>query len=163
MMARNGPCRLSVLNRTRGPLLSVRNQTNWQADVRAAFTLLELVVGMALLATLLVSVLLATAKHKRLIQLAADRHEAVRLADDLLANWYSSADGVPLNARGLVHNRSGWYWRTMAHTNQVLFGVSAPQVKLEIVRRLPDRPEHVLVGVEVFVRRRLDSVRVGRS
>ena len=63
---------------------------------RAGFTLIEVVAGLMLLATLLVTMLLAIARGQRLNELSENRQTGASIADRLLAGWVDSDRGIPL-------------------------------------------------------------------
>jgi hypothetical protein len=116
---------------------------------RAGFTLLELIAGSVLMATLLVSLILAIAQQRSSQKLAEDRQTATMLADQLLAEWMDTAQGVPLGGRGVLPSMNQWFWRTSVIGNQSLFGKPAAVVRLDIIR-LKDRREQLLVSVETL-------------
>lgn len=117
---------------------------------RIAFTLLELVVGLVLLATLLISVLLGATRHNRMLKLADDRQLAIALADEMLVGWHDSRDGIPLRGRGVMQGQVNWYWRTHVDSNRSVFGSMMPVVSLDIVRVNSERREDVLVSIETL-------------
>ncbi len=116
-----------------------------------AFTLLEVVVGLVLLATVLVSSLLALGRHQRQLRLASDRDSAISIADKLLARWMDSSARVPISTSASLAERPGWIWRTEVASNRVVMGRNCVVVRLEIVdRSAASRPEVVLVSVETL-------------
>ena len=98
-----------------------------------ALTLMEVVVGLVLLAGLMTSLLLAIAQQQKMASLAEHRQTAVYLADSLLARWMDSEKGVPLRASGSLVANNGWFWRTTVARQQFLFGKSVAVVQLEII------------------------------
>ncbi len=96
------------------------------------FTLLEVLVGLVLMATVLVAIILAAARHKQLLRLAADRQAAIDQADRLLQSWSESATGIPLSASQALPIR-GWRWRTSVVANRSVFGRVCPVVRLEVL------------------------------
>jgi len=79
---------------------------------RRAFTLLELVVGLALLATLVVGTLLALRLHQRQIASAERKIAAVAALDQLVASWYL-AEQIPSNASGTTGPQNEWSWQAV--------------------------------------------------
>lgn len=80
---------------------------------RRGLTLVEVVVGLTLLAALAVGVLLAVGAHRRQLQTAENRLAAADVADQLLASWYSSGTGIPRSSSGrLTDAGRDWHWRT---------------------------------------------------
>ncbi|HBO44191.1 MAG TPA: hypothetical protein DD670_09710 [Planctomycetaceae bacterium] len=78
---------------------------------RRAMTLLEVAVGLLLLATLLVGILRAFGQHSRQARHARIRLEAVAVADALLAEWFSRGGEVPGDDEGEVPGHPEYYWR----------------------------------------------------
>ena len=75
-------------------------------------TLVELVAGLTLLASVLVGVLLAFAAHQRQARSALKRTAACNAADQLLSNWYADQERVPRNARGSIGGAVPMVWTT---------------------------------------------------
>ncbi|MCR9293817.1 MAG: type II secretion system GspH family protein [bacterium] len=120
-----------------------------QRRKRAGFTLLELIAGSVLMATLLVSLVLAISKQRSVLRLAEDRQTATLLADELLAQWVDAPQGIPLGGSGRLPSMNQCFWRTSVIAQQTLFGKAAAVVRLDIVR-LRDRREQLLVRVETL-------------
>jgi hypothetical protein len=109
------------------------------------------VIGLVLLATVLVSVLLALGRQRRLVQLADDRNFAIAQADQLLSAWLDTPAGVPLAAMSPIPSRPGWLWRTQVVKVQEIVGQAFPVVRLEIVDRShASREEVLLASVETL-------------
>ncbi len=118
---------------------------------RRGFTLLEVVIGLVLLATVLVTSLLAMGRQRRMLRQANDRQQAISLADALLTGWHQSTTGVPLRAAAPIVERPGWWWQTEVVANRIVFGRSHPIVRLQIVdRTLPLQSEVVLLSIELL-------------
>ena len=79
---------------------------------RPAFTLLEVIVGLTLMATVLVGSLLSFSAHQKQRRFADAKIVAVTIADDLLNLLSASPEGIPANGRGLIAGKSDWFWRT---------------------------------------------------
>lgn len=95
----------------------------------AAFTLLEVVVGLTLMASVLVGTLLSFSAHQKQRRLADAKLAAVRVADDLLNELTASREGIPPAARGLVDGRPSWFWQTS------VVGMAAPaNLPLRVIR-----------------------------
>src|SRR5829696_1110368 len=67
---------------------------------RAAMTLLEVVAGLALLASLLGALVIAKARYVRQAAAADRRVEAVAAADALLAGWHQNPRSLPRDFSG---------------------------------------------------------------
>jgi len=96
------------------------------------FTLVEVVVGMILLATLLVSVLQAYGLHHRQLRHARDQLTATQLADRQLSDWMTTSSGVPVFAGGTVFGQPGWSWRTQRIGQRLLAGLPVDIIRYEI-------------------------------
>ena len=100
-----------------------------ESDVKNAFTLLEVIVGLTLMATMLVGSLLAFAAHQRQARFADAKLQAVVIADELLDRLSGSPGGLPSAARGVIPGKPGWFWQTSP------VGAIAPaQIPVRIIR-----------------------------
>ena len=75
-------------------------------------TLIEVVAAIAILGTLLVGVVLAKSRHTRQLQLARAQTYAIEATDALITDWWTNADGPPIDQRGAVPGEEGLVWRT---------------------------------------------------
>lgn len=101
-------------------------------------TLLEVVAAIAILGGLLVGLVLARARHLRQASAASELADAVRLADDLIASWWASPQGVPIGMTGALGGDGRWTWRTQAVSNREIETLGARVVRLEVRgRRAP--------------------------
>ena len=73
---------------------------------------MEVVIGLVLMATLLVSTLLAYGAHQHQRALANAGIEAVAIADELLHRMSNSRDGIPSVGRGVIPGKPSWFWET---------------------------------------------------
>ncbi|MFN3193455.1 MAG: prepilin-type N-terminal cleavage/methylation domain-containing protein [Aureliella sp.] len=100
---------------------------------RSGFTMVELVVGLVLLATLLVSMLMVISRQRRASRMASAKQEAVQAADLLLADWFDGQSGIPLSAQGRVAGTQ-LVWQTSVSRNVLVFEQPVPVVRLSIVQ-----------------------------
>ena len=116
--------------------------------IRPGFTLLEVLVGAVLLATLAVTVLLGFSEHRRQLSFSEQRIAVTVALDRMLRDWSSQPKGLPRNAMGLVDPLRSWWWTTRVVQQRTLFGVPAVVVRIEVYEhRLPGARR--LVSVEV--------------
>ncbi|MEM8733616.1 MAG: hypothetical protein AAGG44_05325 [Planctomycetota bacterium] len=101
---------------------------------RGGFTMVELVVGLVLLATLLVSMLMVLSRQRRANQIASARQQAVQAADQLLAGWFNSQAGMPLAGQGQILGTQ-MVWRTQVARNVLVFEQPVPVVRMSIFLR----------------------------
>ena len=121
-------------------------------------TLIEVVVGIALLAMLLALILASFRSHAAQIRSAKRRMEAIRHADELLSAWSSFGQIPPVGDRGDVPGISGWTWRIVRATeSQELFRLGATSVRLEIVAAREKIEEFPLATVELLIPRERTS------
>jgi prepilin-type N-terminal cleavage/methylation domain-containing protein len=91
-------------------------------------TLIEVMAGLAILGTLLASLVVARGRYVHQWALATRKEEAVQAADRLLAAWWINPDKLPRNAAGDVPDGK-LRWRT-----HVVESVAAEDLKVQIVR-----------------------------
>lgn len=121
----------------------------------AGFTLMEVVVGLALAATLLVAVLAACGHHLRQLRLADSRMIAIKTADQMLAEWYHRDGRVPINAGGVCRQNSSLTWQTEARTTVLGASSNKNSFKVEFVRLSIFRKEEntnttPLISIEIM-------------
>lgn len=78
---------------------------------RSGLSLIEVVAGIALLSTLLVSSMLAWTTHRAQIRRAQLQIEAVQLADLQLSLWYAERGGLPQQTEGPLLNHATLTWK----------------------------------------------------
>jgi prepilin-type N-terminal cleavage/methylation domain-containing protein len=98
----------------------------------AAFTLLEVLIGMVLLSTLAVVTLQGFRSHKLQLKFSENRLVAVAELERLLAVWSSSDNGIPELGIGPVSPTSPWVWRIHIREQREIFGQPARVVRVEI-------------------------------
>lgn len=116
---------------------------------RSGTTLVEAIVGTAILATVLVALLLI---HSRLVQQSARtqrRLEACVIADALLGRWQGDDAGPPAQGEGPVVGKAGWSWRTRVLYEKAVRDVGQV-LRVEILAEGTEPGEPIL-GVEVLV------------
>ena len=96
--------------------------------VRRSYLLLEVVVGLALLATLGVVLVRLQAGARRQYRQAQERDQIAAQAEQLLWTWSASRTPVTLPATGRLNDR--WSWRREACPLRVATGVLPTQVSL---------------------------------
>jgi hypothetical protein len=115
-------------------------------------TLVEVIGGLALLATLLVATLLARTRYIHQAAVADRRLQAVRAADTLLAAWHQDTRSLPRAGAGIVPGDEQLTWRTQTLPSPEATDLGAVIVQLQI---LDTRPESAasppLTSVEFLV------------
>jgi hypothetical protein len=136
-----------------------RCRTSWRRSTRG-ITLVEALLGTAILGSLLVSVLLAASRLHVQAARAEARITACRIADGLLEAWWPKPDAFPRRGQGAVAGREGWSWRTEVVENTAARTVKAEVVALEIFAAGADRGTP-MARVEVMLPERSDAREAG--
>jgi type II secretory pathway pseudopilin PulG len=84
---------------------------NDSRPVRSGLSLIEVIAGIALLSTLLVSSMLAWSTHRLQIRRSQLQIEAAQLADQQLSLWYSERGALPVQKSGPLLNHDFLRWR----------------------------------------------------
>ncbi len=93
------------------------------------FTLIEVVVGLVIMASILVASLMAHHRHQRQLATANAKQTAVAITDELLQQWLVRRSGIPITGSGPILGKPTWFWQTR------LVGVAAPAgIEVRIVR-----------------------------
>jgi hypothetical protein len=100
-------------------------------------TLVEVMGGLALLATLLVATLLARTRYIHQAAVADRRLHAVRAADMLLTGWHQDTRLLPRAGAGIVPGDEQLAWRTQTLASAEATDLGAVVVQLEIVDNRP--------------------------
>ncbi len=111
-----------------------RRKRTFHFGWRSGLTLIEVVAGMAIAGTLLVSVILATSVHRRQVKQSVLKQEAIVAVDRLLCAW--AAEDFRQNEFDRLATTSGFYVRN---------GLSIPdsrtsrfELSLQSVARYPE-------------------------
>jgi len=118
---------------------------------RAGLTLVEVIAGLALLATLLASILVSFGAHIAQIRAARDRLAAVDAADRLLKEW-TSKDAFPMvgTTQG-VPGSDVLSWRLVANDSGEIRQAGWGSVRLEVFRSDKGITAKALASVELLV------------
>lgn len=112
-------------------------------------TLVEVVAGLALLGSLLVSLLLAKVGLARQRVEAENRLAAVAAADALLAEWAASDQPVPRHALGHTGTGNRFSWTTRIVRLKQVADLSMEVIRLELSQDIGGGPK-VLASVELL-------------
>ena len=99
---------------------------------RAGLTLIEVVAAIAILGTLLVGIVLASARHTRQIADTRQIDTIVRAADDLLAQWWVDPDEIPIGQSGVIETSPSLAWRTYLVANSDVEDLGARVLRVEV-------------------------------
>lgn len=94
-------------------------------------TLVEVVASLALMGSLMVTVILAQSRLTRQYHLARQKTHAVHLADELLHGWANSREGIPRNGQGEVAEMS-LAWQTSTATVDDFLPLRAEKITLQV-------------------------------
>jgi hypothetical protein len=115
-------------------------------------TLVEVIGGLALLATLLVATLLARSRYLHQATVADRRLRAVAAADALLTTWHRDTRSLPREGSGLVPGDQYLAWRTQLLPNADATDLGALVVQLQILDTRPQAASSPLrTSVEFLV------------
>jgi len=104
---------------------------------RHGLTLIEVITSTALLATLLVSILVAHSKHGRLIKRDEQRLKAIEATDELVATWMKDGVLIPRTATGALPN-TDFIWETEVVSREDHLGVEI--IRLEVFDQIHAKP-----------------------
>ena len=115
-------------------------------------TLVEVVIGLVLLATLVGGVLVAFGRHQRQVRLAEQRLQAARAADDLLATFYQGGKRrLVAPSQGILQSAEGsLIWRTSIARQALVDDLPVHVVRLELFAESESRAGQPLVQVELL-------------
>jgi hypothetical protein len=115
-------------------------------------TLVEVIGGLGLLATLLVATLLARSRYVHQSTVAGRRLQAVAAADVLLTTWHQDTRGLPRDGSGLIPGDRELAWQTRTVPNADATELGAVVVQLQIFDTRPQAAgSPVLTSVEFLV------------
>ena len=114
-------------------------------------TLIEVVVGLAILGSLLTTAVFAKARYTRQWNRANQQLEAIEMADALLTNWWTDPTTFPRSDTGEASNDPQLVWQTHTMSQVGLDESDGQVVRLEIHdRRTPDH-EEPLISVDLVL------------
>ena len=115
---------------------------------RPGWTLVEVVAGLVLAATLLVAMITAFRIHRRQMVRAVRDRAALLQAESLLASWHGSE--IPRQASGwLVSGSQRWFWRTRPIQRYAIGeGLFVESIRFEMFDT--DRRARSVVAVELL-------------
>ena len=115
---------------------------------RVGMTLVEVVAGLILLATIGAGSVIAFGIHQRQIKTARETLVATQLADRLLSRWQAESIPVPALQAG-VFNDHDWQWRTQSLRAQAVAGLVVQVIRLDVMHRDRQGVLHRRTSVEV--------------
>ncbi|MDA8744722.1 prepilin-type N-terminal cleavage/methylation domain-containing protein [Rubripirellula amarantea] len=131
---------------------SDRREQHVNAPRRQGFTLIEVVVGLVLMASVLVSSLLAYSSHQRQRAFANAKREAVIIADQILQQLSVRRAGMSAGDQGLIADKPNWFWRTSLVGTTSPAGVPMRVIQFQIAKQNPDGTVTALTSVELVER-----------
>jgi prepilin-type N-terminal cleavage/methylation domain-containing protein len=118
---------------------------------RRGLTLVEVIAGLVLLATLLTSVLAAFKTNAAQVRAARDRLKASELAEGLLSEWMARNQLPAVGTQKPLPDTDGWIWRLLANEAQLSGPAPLQTVRVEICRSQEPAGEQVLASVALVV------------
>lgn len=92
--------------------------------------------------------MLAKARHTHQIAQTRLRMQAVQLADELIAGWWVSPDGIPIDQRGSIDGEPTWTWQTRRVDNHAIDKLGARVVRVTLYS---DRADESMVAVDLVL------------
>ncbi|MFP4354513.1 MAG: type II secretion system protein [Phycisphaerae bacterium] len=96
---------------------------------RAGLTLLEVIAGIAILSTILVSAVVSRSRHARQLAMSERVEVALAAADELIADWWTDSAGLPVGRSGQVQAVENMIWQVAEVPN-----LQAQQLGCRVVR-----------------------------
>jgi len=116
-------------------------------------TLVEAVVGMALLGTMLVAMLLAMSRMNVQSARAERRLEAARVLDGLLRRWWEQPDRIPRNSEGVDAEFPDWLWRTRRIEDDNAAALETEKIAVELFPVEPTDDKTPAASVELLLKK----------
>ena len=123
--------------------------------VRRAMTLIEVVAGLALLATVLSGIVAIKTRCLRQMHRTEQRREAIRCADELLSAWWTDTATFPYRSSGPVPGHPQLQWRTRPISNLQAQSLGGQVIRLEIADFSASSSAEPLISVEVLLPRQV--------
>ena len=128
--------------------MSMRRSDYWRC---AGITLIEVIAGLVILATLAVSLLAAKEGFLHQWGSAERRLIAVQAADRMLSEWWQNIEQFPRGDEGVCPEDATLKWRTSVLVNEMLESLETQIVRLEIFDSTALTQPQVLVLVDTVV------------
>lgn len=118
---------------------------------RRGLTLVEVIAGLVLLATLLTTVLTAFKTHAAQIRGSRERLKANEIAQELLSGWLARGALPAVGTQQAVAGTEDWKWRLLANDLQPSGAINIGSVRVEIVRARNAGDDEILASVVLVV------------
>lgn len=136
--------------------MQIRSTTCLIRSRRRGLTLIEVVAALAILGTLLVGIVLAQSRHTNQLVRARAQAQAVEQADQLIAQWWTRPQGVPIGEEGVFTDAERLRWQTRLVNNKPVQQLGARVVRVEVFdtsgdpqRQAPDGGPLVVVDLVI--------------
>lgn len=121
-----------------------------QSKTDRGFTLIEVVVGITLMATVLATSLLAFSAHQKQIRQARVKLTALQVADEMLNRMSSSREGIPVSGAGPIPEHPNWSWQTSVVGQTIQFKIPLQIIQLSIYENQGDSEVDLLASTRVI-------------
>ena len=137
--------------------MQTRSRTCSTCSRARGLTLIEVVAALAILGTLLVGIVLAKSRHTHQLVRAKTQSRAVVAVDELITDWWTSLDGVPIDEQGELLGDTPLRWQTRLVDNDEIAALGARVVRVELFDITNTTPRgkgdaDPLVSVDLVVR-----------
>ncbi len=126
-------------------------------------TLVEALIGTAMLGTLLASILIARGRLSIQSRRAIVRVQACAVLDELMATWWSDHEKLPRNGSGDVPEKPGWRWRTRIVPSEQAEALGAQVVAVEVFEADSDEAAPPGATVEILLAGKADDEAVAEA
>ncbi len=117
------------------------------AQPRRGLTLVEVIAGLALMASLLATMVVAYSAHLRQHRNAQRKVLAVELLDRQLEEWRRASVPIPVPSAGEFLDKPEFHWQTELVPNATLAQFHSEVVRIEVREKQP--PQRLLCSLEL--------------
>ncbi|QDU70610.1 type IV pilus modification PilV family protein [Mucisphaera calidilacus] len=130
--------------------------TSCSPPTRAGLTLIEVVAALAILGTILATMVMAKSYHTRQLANADKQSRAVTLTDNLIAAWWTDEKGIPIGAAGTFPTEPEFIWQTQIVRNDPVQDLGARVVRIIVAEKsdtdlVTEDDERVRIVVDLVV------------
>lgn len=116
---------------------------------RPGLTLIEVMTALALLSTLLVTVLLGFTRNARHLRAALVQRRAVAAVDALLYDWLQRGQDPPRQGEGDLPGMEGYRWETRVVSRKLRQSLGLEIVRLQVHAKDPTYPAQAVLMLEL--------------
>jgi prepilin-type N-terminal cleavage/methylation domain-containing protein len=103
------------------------------ARAKPGLTLIEVLAGLALMATLLVAMLYLKSRFMHQLVASNLQLRSTAEADKMMTNWWADPEAIPVNGAGIVPGSPDLSWQTTLVSNDVVHHLGGKVVRLQVI------------------------------